>query len=273
MPRQPLMVLDADTYQWMEIMVCGISHCYAFTVNEAMCRSARVVPDGAIDLLINCRADTPRALFYGTPTKVDVFERYLSDLRPKDEVFGVRFLPGRAWWPGGLPISALTDSGIDAIKCGMPETLLYEIVTQPSFIKQVQHFMRFYMQAYQQCYIENTQRSICQNAVHCIAQYRGTLPISELSQKMGYSARYLGRVFNQGVGISPKKFSEIIRFQQVLSDVRGNKHLVDIAGDLDFCDQSHLLKMFKQFVGMSPQAYLKTLSNRGGTAMDRIPQA
>lgn len=27
MPKQPLLVLDAETYDWMEIKVCGISHC------------------------------------------------------------------------------------------------------------------------------------------------------------------------------------------------------------------------------------------------------
>lgn len=270
MPRQPLLVLDAETYEWMEIMVCGISHCYTFVVNDTMLDKARVVPDGSVDLFINCRPQAAKALFYGSPTRVADIGEYIDDLQVGDVIFGVRLLPGQAWWPGGLPMTELTDGGLSLRDCGMGDELLERLLVQDTFINRVKAFMAYYMPRYQERYIDSNQTAICRQAVRCITEYRGALPIGDLSEAVGYSSRYLGRVFQQGVGMSPKKFSEIIRFQQVLTEVRSERRLSDISGDLEFFDQSHLLKTFRKFAGMSPQTYKKALIQRGGTPMERI---
>lgn len=265
-PRQPLLVLDASTYDWIEIMVCGISHCYTFKATRRMIDKALIVPDGSVDLLINCTAGFPDFYFIGSPTRV-VDIHYIKGIKEGDIVFGVRFLPGRAWWPDELPMDDLTDNGIPVHDICRDTRIMAAIAQEQDFIRQVQIFMSYYMDCYQREYRLSNRIRLSNAMVTTITQNKGMLSIRELAGKMGYTERYLNRVFHDAAGMSPKMFSEIIRFQQVLRDIKDHTRIADISENLNYFDQSHLLKTFKRFVGMSPQCYLKILSNQQGIAV------
>jgi AraC-like DNA-binding protein len=70
----------------------------------------------------------------------------------------------------------------------------------------------------------------------------------------GISARQLRRLFEYYVGDTPKTFSKIIRFQQILrakpsvQSLRQNKLFFD-AG---YYDQAHFIKEFKTLYGITP---------------------
>jgi AraC-like DNA-binding protein len=76
----------------------------------------------------------------------------------------------------------------------------------------------------------------------------------ELQQKTQLSERSLERKFKDSVGISPKLFARIIRFQETLNQMRNNKYekLSDIAYENDYADQAHFIRVFKEFTGFSP---------------------
>jgi AraC-like DNA-binding protein len=61
------------------------------------------------------------------------------------------------------------------------------------------------------------------------------------------------------VGISPKLFSRICRFQATLQQLRTNgfDKLSDIAFEHNYADQSHFIRSFKEFAGVSPFQYQK----------------
>lgn len=99
-----------------------------------------------------------------------------------------------------------------------------------------------------------------QYALFSILQTKGSIPLKELHEKLQLSERSFERKFKQYIGISPKLFSRISRFQASLDQLRNNTYdkLSDIAFGNDYADQSHFIRSFKEFAGCSPFQYQKT---------------
>lgn len=72
--------------------------------------------------------------------------------------------------------------------------------------------------------------------------------------KTGISPRQLRRLFQYYIGASPKSFSKVVRFQNVLKSnpsrqsLRSNK----IYYDMGYFDQAHFIRDFKNFYGVTP---------------------
>jgi len=83
-----------------------------------------------------------------------------------------------------------------------------------------------------------------------ILQSKGSIHISELDT--GISTRQLRRLFDYYIGDSPKTFSNIVRFQHILSVKAYHNHSF-----LDtYYDQAHFIKSFKTFYGDTPSKVL-----------------
>ncbi|HEX6224105.1 MAG TPA: helix-turn-helix domain-containing protein, partial [Chryseolinea sp.] len=85
------------------------------------------------------------------------------------------------------------------------------------------------------------------------------LPLTRLAKKAGYSDKYLTKTFQKYIGVGPKVFQRIKRFQGAVRDMNQFTESIDWA-DLVFQhgyhDQAHFIKEFKDFTGLSPQNYL-----------------
>lgn len=86
---------------------------------------------------------------------------------------------------------------------------------------------------------------------------KGMLTLKDLQQDIGASERSIERKFNEFVGISPKLFSRVCRFQASLDHLRNRRfeRLTDVAFESGYADQSHFIRSFKEFTGFSPEAY------------------
>jgi AraC-like DNA-binding protein len=96
-----------------------------------------------------------------------------------------------------------------------------------------------------------------------IVQSKGKISMKELQQEMGMSERSIERKFKQYVGMSPKLFTRICRFQATLSQLKNKDYtkLSDIAYDNEYADQSHLTRTFREFTGSAPLEFLKRGNN------------
>jgi AraC-like DNA-binding protein len=99
-------------------------------------------------------------------------------------------------------------------------------------------------------------------AISQLTQTKGIISLKELQQQTQLSERSLERKFKDTVGISPKMFSRIIRFQETLNQMRSNKYdkLSDIAYENDYADQAHFIRVFKEFTGFSPLEFKRQSS-------------
>jgi AraC-like DNA-binding protein len=86
--------------------------------------------------------------------------------------------------------------------------------------------------------------------------------VAQIAQELRMSRRNLERKFLEQVGVSPKFFLRISRFNWLLRYLQHNPEttwldLIEMAG---FYDQSHLIKDFYEFTGHSPEGMLKLLN-------------
>lgn len=91
----------------------------------------------------------------------------------------------------------------------------------------------------------------------------GAPPIAEIRDNIGYSHRHFSGLFKKLVGITPKHYARICRFQHVLDSIRGIKvpDWPSIAIDSGYYDQPHFIHEFKSFSGLSPTEYYKNQSD------------
>lgn len=83
------------------------------------------------------------------------------------------------------------------------------------------------------------------------------LPV--LRKQYRYSERQLERSFKSATGLSFGKFQRIARFEKALQLLSSSSYseLTSLAFDLDFTDQSHFIKEFKSFAGITPYRFIK----------------
>ena len=80
--------------------------------------------------------------------------------------------------------------------------------------------------------------------------------LGDVAARHGITARYLQKIFLQYTGLTPKLYSKINRFQNSLQLVaRKDASLTSIAYDCGYFDQSHFIKEFKSFTGLTPSSY------------------
>lgn len=96
--------------------------------------------------------------------------------------------------------------------------------------------------------------------VRVIRDRRGNVLLEREAERHGVSLRTLQRSFNRRVGVSPKLLARIIRFHHVcLAWRHAPETLARVAAECGYCDESHLIRDFRTFVGEPPGTFLAQL--------------
>ena len=86
--------------------------------------------------------------------------------------------------------------------------------------------------------------------------------IENVASRYGITSRYLQKLFLQYTGLTPKLYTKINRFQNSLRLVtQNNNSLTSIAYDCGYFDQSHFIREFKSFTGLTPSDYTSAPSS------------
>jgi AraC-like DNA-binding protein len=83
--------------------------------------------------------------------------------------------------------------------------------------------------------------------------------VTDVSLASGWSRRWLTRVFSDCVGMTPKRYCRLLRFQHVVRRVSpaGRVNWADLVASGGFSDQAHLVHEFRAFSGLSPSSFLQ----------------
>ena len=95
-------------------------------------------------------------------------------------------------------------------------------------------------------------------ASRTIARSHGQIALPALSRHTGFSREHLIRRFREQVGLTPKAFGNIVRFNRALDLARGStQSWAQIAHACGYYDQSHLVHDFQRFAGRAPGTLLR----------------
>ncbi|WP_310395657.1 helix-turn-helix domain-containing protein [Hymenobacter sp.] len=225
-----------------------------------------VFPDGSLELLVYLRgaservtladgvsAGNPRLEIAGQMTRP-----YGIRWAPGVCLVGVRFFPHTFahFLPPGLPVHELNDLALEAeavlgasfravahqlADCAHPAEAVARL--QAYFLTRLRHRP------------PPTTAPYLDFAVPYILAGQGHADLDALLRKLGIGGRHLERLFGQAVGVSPKHFCRIIRFQQAFRWLARAESLTAVATACGYYDQAHFIRDFRHFTGTTPSAF------------------
>jgi AraC-like DNA-binding protein len=226
----------------------------------------RIVPDGCPELILNL----------GTPFESQHDGRWASQpeyffagqitgpmlVRPSGpaRMIGIRFRPYGATRLLKLPIHALT--GLVVPLADLSPTLhqhlepLRELSSMARQLADVDQVL--------QRFAEKSDEADClvAAAVNDIIRADTVPDVSNVAALAGLSLRQFQRRFKDEVGIAPKLFCRIQRFQRVFQSLDSSRSTwVNTAIQCGYYDQAHLIRDFRDFSGEPPVALLAAESD------------
>lgn len=223
-----------------------------------------VLPDGCPEIVFNL-SDRFRQMFstgeeYQPPALFAGQMRRPINIRPSGNVhlFGVRFQPAGAAPVLVSPLNDFTDRIVDLADAGARSAaseIADRIMSARTFSDRIRVFETFFGQKLSATGdIDETAL----RAAETIVVRRGQISIGSIAERLGSSSRRLERSFRRTVGIAPKTFARIIRFQSAVRALQAgsSQSLIDGALKFGYYDQSHMIREFRELSGTTPMAFL-----------------
>jgi AraC-like DNA-binding protein len=225
----------------------------------------RVTPDGTVELNFSLEAPFERkennesiSLKNSSYIVSRLNAHYY--VKPKGNVrfIGVRFYPWGIHPFLKIPMTELADQmhtiddifGKDIYEVQM---LIYETTCQFDAFRIVEDFLikRLSANNAPDEMVIDLSRKICSSTNH--------VGLSVLLDNYALSNRRIEQRFKQAIGVSPKNFMKLIRFQRVLNSLytTDKNNLTSITYESGYFDQSHFIRDFKAFTGIIPSEYIR----------------
>jgi AraC-like DNA-binding protein len=226
----------------------------------------RLLPDGSMELVVNLHSDEVRMYdrrdlrhferLEGSVLVGPHSEYFVLDTAEQVRVAGIHFLPGGASPFLRLPAIELHGQHVSmgdlwgGFAGELRERLLLANTVDAQF-----DIMEAALQARMTRPLEH-HRAVAfgLREFHC-----GARSVAEVIDITGISARRFVEVFKQRVGMAPKQYCRVRRFQRLIRGLPGDAAAIDWA-DLaiasGYCDQAHLIHDFRAIAGISPGEYL-----------------
>jgi AraC-like DNA-binding protein len=92
-----------------------------------------------------------------------------------------------------------------------------------------------------------------------LAQLTTSTDVREVVKQSGYSHRRFIELFSRAVGLTPKLYCRVVRFQRVLelTAAKPSSSKIDVALAAGYSDQPHFNRQFREFAGLTPSEYDK----------------
>jgi AraC-like DNA-binding protein len=100
---------------------------------------------------------------------------------------------------------------------------------------------------------------IIQASLELINKNMGLVSVNQLVKYTGYTAKHIERKFVESIGLNPKMFCSIVRlhgFLKFTKEKSSNETITLLAYEAGYSDQSHLVKDFCKYTGMTPGEYI-----------------
>jgi AraC-like DNA-binding protein len=181
---------------------------------------------------------------------------FVIDTSQEERVFGIQFHPGGAFPFFRVPSAAMENRSVD-LEDVWPRTAseLYERLLSSRSIAVM---------------FDTAERYLFAQLVKPLELHRGVAfalghfchrpevgKIRSVLRETGLSERRFIELFHEQVGLTPKAFCRVRRFQRVLKNVHGAREVdwAQVALDCGYYDQPHFIHDFREFSGLTPTQY------------------
>jgi AraC-like DNA-binding protein len=177
-----------------------------------------------------------------------------TDVRECAEGVGVYFRPAQAATFAGMPIGELTDRIIGADDAwGVAGRSLAAELSELDDDARVDRLEAALLERL----ARDDSRVVGIDAAGLalrVLSCDGRVSVESLASAAGVSRQHLARVFRERIGLAPKTYCSLARFQSGL--VYAGRDGVDwaqVAAAMGYADQSHMISEFRRFSSLTPQ--------------------
>jgi AraC-like DNA-binding protein len=233
-----------------------------------------VAPNGCAKLIIPC--ENPIVSVAGGRTHVS-HERQMYFVGNRDSSTFLRTRPGRttfitiefrpegAFPIFGLPMSATFNriSDGDGVFGRWSRETRERIDDSPSLARKVAYVQERLVELLRR---HEHRSEVVEACVRSLRASDGRVSIRHLQRATGFSWRYIDRLFQEHVGLSPKVLAGIFRFQKFYRRWADGSSFDELKDELYdyYYDQSHFTREFHRMTGHSPQRFIQTVPNEFG---------
>lgn len=162
------------------------------------------------------------------------------------------------------------------ITCSIRElydAILYQaprLQKEEAFYFLLEQILQDYSAPFEQADIPEPDAQIKRLCTYMEQHFADNISLDELLSMTNFGKSYLLRAFTRQTGVSPYRYLQTIRLDRARRFLEQGVPPVDAAVLSGFSDQSHFTNFFKEFTGLTPKQYQKTIlgskSDRKGAA-------
>jgi AraC-like DNA-binding protein len=227
----------------------------------------RLLPDGSVELVINLAEDRIRVYDSHDPEKSYTIpgcvvsgprsEFFVIDTAGEASTVGVHFKPG-----GAFPFFAVSPAELHnqsvALEClwGSASARLRDRLLEATTSENK-------LTVLECCLLEQLKKPLEHHPVigFALQQLCNSMqapPVSRVVDQVGCSQRRFIQLFGDQVGLTPKLFSRVRRFQKVIQTAHALDAInwTQMALECGYYDQAHFIHDFQSFAGITPSEYL-----------------
>jgi AraC-like DNA-binding protein len=179
---------------------------------------------------------------------------YIKDVAHNACTIGVGLRPGACQALFGVPANEIAHRHV-AVEdlCGKEALLLVERLEELNGLDRRLSLLESFL----------TSRAPCVSVIHpaiahALNRLSRTSDVGSVVAETGFSHRHFVQLFRQTVGINPRVYTRLLRFQKTLRkgvDKTAGRW-IDIALEAGYADQAHFNREFRELAGISPSEYL-----------------
>jgi AraC-like DNA-binding protein len=233
----------------------------------------RILPSGTIELVVNLHENEMRIYDPENPQRCRRFpgavlsgtysQAFVCDATQHESIMGVHFRPGGAFPFLNEAANELTNMHVDlADLCGRAAIELRERLCAATMPHERLRILEAFL-------LRRLNRRTVKShpavpaALHMFGAAGTGASVRDVARAMSLSERRFIQVFDTHVGVTPKLFCRLLRFQRArtLAQQDATVDWARLAAVCGYFDQSHLIHDFQEFSGSSPTGYLRQLGN------------
>lgn len=239
---------------------------YWFASGAATPAKVQIVPSGTLEFVFNLQDDETRICDRSDQTRIARYSGavvsgaqssyFVIDVQPRASTIGVHFRPGGALALLGVPPGALTDehANLQAIWGGRATELRERLCAARDVAGSFRILDRELTRRF-----SSTARRRGEVSLALRALMRTNARIERVAKEVELSHRRLIEIFAAEVGVAPKVFGRIGRFQRALTMAKREARLdwPQLALSCGYFDQPHLIREFVSLSGLAPTELLQ----------------